>query len=441
MQEKLKLLKPKLVLILLTISIGFIIFVLVLVSVFNNNQTVQSSNTSEVSYSVSLPSSLTQVSKPNTLLTYTNPNLLDLSFKYDSSWDLSVKEFGQNNTIGFKSKYFPSCDNNCMGLRFSKEDVSLNIIFVLALDDSGKKCSNTVSYESIGNDWLRVRDSSGYFYTRNFQLDVSTMPEEMFNLGSALDEWSLLNNTNYKLCVKGNGFFREVSVNVNNSPAQPGTLVENPTIEGNPSQVLIEEMDQIVKSLIKEVKPVESFTTIDSSNINFKLIQSNVLTPINGVTREFNLSSSINSSPVMQLISNDNYSVFLRSNDFALKVSTVADPLPFGLIEYIPEITEVSNNLNEKVLRVSDFKNELIEFDLENLDSTIKHKYFYTDEFLTQGNCNVAEALFERSCGRTFISLQPDGKGLDGYFRIACITRDKEFVGYCDEFVRNLKIE
>ena len=43
--------------------------------------------------------------------------------------------------------------------------------------------------------------------------------------------------------------FRTESVNVNNSPAEPGTLVENPIVQGSPSQVLLNEIDEIVMTL------------------------------------------------------------------------------------------------------------------------------------------------------------------------------------------------
>ena len=138
---------------------------------------------------------------------YTNSNLPGLALKYPDSWQVFHKEFSDSDSKGFQSKYFPTCDNNCMGLKFSKNDVNLNIIFDLALDDSGKKCSNTVTFKQIGNNWMRVKDSTGYFYTKNYQLNVTTKPEEPFNLDTSNDEWSLLNNTNYQICVNGTRYF------------------------------------------------------------------------------------------------------------------------------------------------------------------------------------------------------------------------------------------
>lgn len=190
-----------------------------------------------------------ELSGNDNLETYVNSNLPGLTIQYPSSWELLVKEFKDSDGKGFQSKYFPICDNNCMGLKFTKNNVDLSIIFDLALDDSGKKCSNTVTYEQIDNNWLRIKDRIGYFYTKNYQFNVTTKPEEPFNLGNAGDEWSLLNNTNYKICVNGTGYFRDQSVNVNNSPSEPGTLVENPIIHGNPSQTILREIDGIIKTL------------------------------------------------------------------------------------------------------------------------------------------------------------------------------------------------
>lgn len=235
---------PLMAILILFSVISIVIFVL------NNNFNQSSVKNLPVSYEqnpVSNPDEIHLDSR--TLKTYSNKNLPGLAIQYHNSWTLKVKEFTDNDNNDFKSRYFPICNNSCMGLKFSKDEVKLNIIFDLAFDDSGRKCSNSVTYKQIDNNWIRVKDSNGYFYTKNYQINVVTKPEEPFSLGTENDEWSLLSNTNYQICVNGTGYFRDESVNVYSSPLELGTLVENPTIEGNSSQIILDELDEIIKTL------------------------------------------------------------------------------------------------------------------------------------------------------------------------------------------------
>lgn len=180
---------------------------------------------------------------------YTNVDLPQLAIRYDPSWDLVVKEFSDIDEKGFKSDYFRSCDQYCMGLRFSKGDTSLNIIFDKALDDAGMSCSNSVSFEEIGYGWVRIKDSSGYFYTNQYQLDVMVEDGSPYEKWSLDDEWSVVNNTKYKICTYGSGYFRNDGEYLLLARDNEAVLVEYPEIVGNPSKELLKEIDEIVMSL------------------------------------------------------------------------------------------------------------------------------------------------------------------------------------------------
>lgn len=231
----------------------FVLTILLIVNIYNqkNTKTEVDLNNSWNSYS-----SLNIVSYPNIkddindkTLIYKNINLPNFAIEYKSSWTLAVKEFKEPNIYQFKSKYFPKCEANCMGVKLSKNNIDLTIIFDLALDDSSKICSNKVTYQEIGNGWLRVKNDGGYFYTKNYQFNVITKDDEPFTIGDTNQEWSLLNKTNYKICINGTGYFRSESKNIYNLESNPKTLVENPIVEGNPSESILKEIDEIIKTL------------------------------------------------------------------------------------------------------------------------------------------------------------------------------------------------
>lgn len=183
--------------------------------------------------------------------TYTSANLPGLSLQYPSSWTIEVKEFTDKDSKGFKSEYFGdnACDKNCMGIKLSNDGVALNIIFDLVYDIFGQKCSNSTDYEDIGSGWIRVKSTGEHFYSKSHQLNLTTSIDQSFTFGSIEDEWSALDNTLYELCLTGSGYLRAQKTNLPGLVGEPGTLVEYPLIDGNPSKELLSEMDEIIKTL------------------------------------------------------------------------------------------------------------------------------------------------------------------------------------------------
>lgn len=185
--------------------------------------------------------------EPSTQVGIPHEFLPSFDIDYSDSWNLTVKQFRVKDTGPFESKYFPTCHENCMGVRLSKNNISLDLIFDIAYDNNAFRCSNSVAYQKLSNNWYRIKDSSGYWYTNRVQLDKTLKPGKFPSpFGEVDDEWSAVKDETYEICVQGSGEFLEEF-----SPVHPeaGILMEFPRIIGNPSGGLLDELDSMVISI------------------------------------------------------------------------------------------------------------------------------------------------------------------------------------------------
>lgn len=184
--------------------------------------------------------------------TFSHNFLPGFTFEYPKGWSLTTKPFGVKDPQGFTTTYFPTCHERCMGVQLSGvRNASLHLIFDAAFDDAGLKCSNRVDFTAVGNGWYRIKDSSGYFYSRNVELDETFGQSNFPPLGTISDEWSVVENTNYKICVHGNGNFLKQYSFVEAGLEGKGVpiMMEFPLIKGTPDSTSLKQIDPVVASI------------------------------------------------------------------------------------------------------------------------------------------------------------------------------------------------
>jgi len=167
-----------------------------------------------------------------------------------SGWSIKIKQFGEENKLGFTSKYWvpPNYSGgDWMGIRIEEGNMGINLIFDVVMDNNFYGCSDTANFENIGNNWIRIKDSSGYFYTTEANVNISPFSGNYY--GKLSDEWSVVKNHTYKICYQGIGMVFESSLS-KAITAQDGTIMlENPRIFGQPTTDQLNEMDTMVKSI------------------------------------------------------------------------------------------------------------------------------------------------------------------------------------------------
>ena len=140
-----------------------------------------------------------------------------------------------------------------MGVRLTKQGVSLELIFDVAFDDFGTQCSNTVDFSKLKDTWYRIKDSSGVYYYNQISIDFNTGENGGPEFGDIKDEWSYIDNTSYKICKHNTGSFLELHSNVEATTNTPDgkvpILMETPLIKGTPTPTFLEELDQIILSI------------------------------------------------------------------------------------------------------------------------------------------------------------------------------------------------
>lgn len=174
------------------------------------------------------------------------------TFEYPRGWSLTTKPFGVKDPQGFTTTYFPACHESCMGVQLSAaRNVSLHLVFDVAFGDTGLRCSNRVDFTAVGNGWYRIKDSSGYFYSLNVELDKTLGQGNFPPLGTINDEWSAVENTSYKICVLGSGnFLKQYSfVEAGLEGRGVPVMMEFPVIKGTPDSLFLKEVDQVVASI------------------------------------------------------------------------------------------------------------------------------------------------------------------------------------------------
>lgn len=96
------------------------------------------------------------------LLTFTHNQLPGFSISYFEDWKVEIKEFKVQDTLGFESLYFQSCHEDCLGLRFSKDNVKVDVLFDMFFDESVSNCSDTINFTKLNTKWYRYDSLLNY---------------------------------------------------------------------------------------------------------------------------------------------------------------------------------------------------------------------------------------------------------------------------------------
>lgn len=198
------------------------------------------------------PASPAPLQESSQTVTFQHEYLPGFDIVFLDDWKLDTKQFQDKDSRDFVSTYFPTCHERCMGVRLSKSDVSLDILFDVAFDNNAFKCSNSVVYQEISNGWYRIKDSQGYFYTRNVELNKALENGKFPSpYGKASDEWSAIAGTTYKICVQGSGDFLNQYSEVETGETGDGVpiLMEFPKVKGNPDDNTLTILDNMVSSI------------------------------------------------------------------------------------------------------------------------------------------------------------------------------------------------
>lgn len=257
--------------ILLALTLGGVLFTVMAFQYNNSNRDSDSNPDITPQLSPTIQQELTgaPTGASNYIEKFTNEYFPGFSVEYDSKeWDLLVKPFNVDDNMGFTSLYKPSCDVRCMGLRFKRNDVSLDVIFHIAFDDSrSRRCSNSIQNSAVGSNWYQLQDISGIYYSYNFEdqnkigleLNYSTTEDScaQFNeysqqiISTYGNQWSCDANSFYEVCDSGTGIFLNQFSSIEAGADGSGVpiLMEKPKISGNPDPITLKKIDEIVSSI------------------------------------------------------------------------------------------------------------------------------------------------------------------------------------------------
>lgn len=198
------------------------------------------------------------------LAIYENAHLGEFSFQYNSSiWSIHEKEFNEP-----ESTIFPNCDEECLGIQLTSDDVSLELIFNISYEDNnGILCTNEPDSVTLDNGWFRVKDSQGYYYA--YQSDGETPHGITLDMtptgGDCLKyewsngtsnahkgtEWTCIVGTQYKLCDGGIGPFVTHTSSVSYAVDPDGASIQliNPRLDEDLSEEVLEQVDELISTI------------------------------------------------------------------------------------------------------------------------------------------------------------------------------------------------
>lgn len=243
------------ILVLVVISLVVLIFCLFTQNNPNNNSTSSGHNQS------------TNSAQNKKLVSYTNTYLPGFEITYDSmTWELKEKPFSDIGSKMSRSGDTFICEKDCMSVDLNKNNISLEIFFRISLEDIGYlRCSNSAEFKNVGNNWYRIKNKLGYFYSYGVNSDnylgakvnhIDTEGEcqqsSSINISEMSgNDWSCVTNTQYKICDSGHGVFltKHSSIKVGLDGSGVPIIVEEPRIIGNPDVETLTEIDEIITSI------------------------------------------------------------------------------------------------------------------------------------------------------------------------------------------------
>lgn len=179
---------------------------------------------------------------------FTHPQLPGFSIDFPTTWDLALKPFE------ISAAEFDPLDQNRsesqLQIEIKQDSVNLQLLFFLAWDDNfGYRCSNSVEFKAVGDDWYRFQDSKGVFYTNDATTDYFTGTTPNYAWSDLRPEWTYSENAEYRFCDRGWGDFLKSKPPIELSTENNGILMQKPEIVGNPTALQLAEIDAMVGSI------------------------------------------------------------------------------------------------------------------------------------------------------------------------------------------------
>jgi len=206
---------------------------------------------------------------------YTHP-MTGFGIQYPVDWNITVKEFDENVSRGFVSQYFNQvpCQENCMGVRLSREDVALEMVMVQAYDDNvGDRCSNTVRFEEVGSGWYRLHTKDDVYYSQNVAIGRSAAevsqdiaPNSLNEaFGSIEDEWSYREGIDYAICDQNTGTTVGGLMYSDEHDLPAMVVLEKPRVVGIP------EVDAwpIIDAMVQSIEGIEGWQIYEFEGFDY----------------------------------------------------------------------------------------------------------------------------------------------------------------------------
>lgn len=212
--------------------------------VFQSERKEENSNQEKV---IVLKEDTLQTVNEQAQIKYSNTELLDFSFVYPDNWKLAETKFESPDALdSVKSRYTNDlCSSNCKVVRLSKENAILDLVFQEAYDANALFCTNSYEENLIREDLYRIDGENDIYYALDGisqNITINEPQEDLYGFGNKTDEWSVIKGETYGICV-GYGNFLE------NSKPSISILLENPMLHGTYDKDIIDEADEIIKSI------------------------------------------------------------------------------------------------------------------------------------------------------------------------------------------------
>ncbi len=169
-------------------------------------------------------------------------------------WKVSIKDVLDENSQGFSSEYQVGCTEGCLGLRLTKDSTILEMVFLSAMDNNGISCSNSIVPLNTGNNWWRITDSNGTFYSNT--VTENYIPS-FDNLKGT--EWEVNSGETYRYCFVGYGEFLEDradtqgffsrQIDLLNGFDKTPVLMEFPRVKGYTDEDILKEIDGMIVTI------------------------------------------------------------------------------------------------------------------------------------------------------------------------------------------------
>lgn len=192
-----------------------------------------------------------------------------ISYQLPNGWDKQIKRFGEENTLQFPSHYTPSCKkDSCAGIRLTKENAKLEMVFNFAYDSGGLICTANEDYfTNLSDNWARINYPTSkddtYQYRYSYIHGGTNWAEQLVPKDQSNGDWyfpdltSRHEGSGLLFCAEPAPLFRSQAVQKHFETAEgyeiPAIVATSPRLYSTDgkdiSQELLDEVDGIIKSI------------------------------------------------------------------------------------------------------------------------------------------------------------------------------------------------